>query len=343
MLRRVRLVVAALVAALFAATPAAAQKTDIVVLQRGDRLTVEIDNLDRGRLVVKTDDLGIVYIEWDKVREVTSKAVFEIDDEASNRYLGSLGPGAEGQLTVHTSIGDIVLPLLSVVRIQRIGASFWQRLDGSVDIGASYASSSDLLKIDASASATYRRPRWESTLSGQSSITRQPDAAETRRNEGTFEYQRDLRWAHWLAFGQAQVSQNVELGYDLRTAGTGGAGRFLLRRSRDRLLAGGGLSVNREWPVDGDKRTNVEALGSIGYDFVTYDSPRTDVGASLTVLPSLSDAGRVRANIDVSLSRELVKDLFLKISFYERYDRRPPTEGAENHDYGTTLSFGWTF
>jgi hypothetical protein len=340
----VGLVAVLLLAFILAAVPAAAQKTDIVVLLRGDRLTCEIDRLERGRLVVKTDDLGTVYVEWDKVREVTAAASFEIDDQDGNRYLGALSPGAaEGEMTVTTIIGPIALPMRSVVGMQRIGAGFWQRIDGSIDLGASYTSSSDLLKIDASAAATYRQPRWEMTIAGESSITRQPDADETRRNEGSLQYLKTLRSARWVALAQGEVSQNVELGYDLRTAVAGGVGRYLLKRSRDGLVAGGALSVNREWPVDGEERSNTEAVGMITYDRATYDFPRTEIHAGTAVLPSLSDTGRVRADVDLSFSRELFRDLFLKISFYERYDNRPPTEGAAHHDYGTTLSFGWSF
>jgi hypothetical protein len=340
----VRTIVLSLAALLITSAPAAAQKTDIVLLLNGDRLTCEIKQLDRGRLVVTTDDMGTVNIEWDKVREVTAAAMFEIDDESGSRYLGSLAPGAAaGEMIVKTRVGDLTLPMPSVARLQRIGSGFWQRVDGSLDIGASYTSSSDLLKIDMSADASYRQPLWELQLAAQSSITRQPGASETRRNEGSAQYSRALRWRHWLSLVQGQVSQNVELGYDLRTSATGGVGRFLLQRSRDRLVAGGGLSVNREWPVDGELRSNVEALGALSYDYVTYDSPKTDISASVSVLPSLSDTGRVRANVDASFSRELIKDLYLKISFYERYDNRPPTEGAAHHDYGSTLSFGWSF
>lgn len=333
-----------LIGLIASAAPAAAQKTDIVVLLRGDRLTCEVQRLERGRLVATTDDLGTVYIEWDKVREVTATASFEIEDENGNRYLGTLGPGAAaGEMNVTTVIGNITVPMRSVVGIQRIGAGFWQRIDGAVDLGASYTSSSELLKIDASVKATYLRPQWEVTVAGQSSITRQPDAQETRRNEGSIQYLKSLRSPRWLALGQGEVSQNPELGYDLRTGVAGGIGRYLLRRSRDRVLAGGGLAVNREWPVDGDQRTNTELLGAISYDRATYDFPKTDINISLAVLPSLSDTGRVRADFDAGFSRELFKDLFLKIGFYERFDNRPPSEGAVHHDYGSTLSFGWSF
>jgi hypothetical protein len=340
----VRILALLLAALLVASVPAAAQKTDIVVTLRGDRITCEVQRLERGRLVVTTDDMGTVNIEWDKVRELTAAANFEIDDESGSRYLGSLGAGtAAGEMILKTRVGELTLPMHSVVRIQRIGSGFWQRVDGSIDVGASYTSSSDLLKIDMSSTATYRQPLWEVTLAAESSITRQPEAPETRRNEGSLQYLRLMRWKRWLTFGQGEVSQNVELGYDLRTAATGGAGRFMLQRVRDRLTAAGGLSVNREWPVDGEKQSNVEALGWIAYDYVTYDSPKTDIGASVAVLPSLSDPGRVRSNIDAHFSREVFKDFFLKISFYERYDNRPPTESAAHHDYGSTLSFGWSF
>jgi hypothetical protein len=339
-----RLAVLLFAAVLVPAAPAAAQKTDIVVLIRGDRITCEIKQLDRGRLVVSTDDMGTIGIEWDKVREVTATANFEIDDESGSRYLGALSPGAAaGEMIVKTRVGDLTLPMHSVVHMQRIGAAFWQRWDGSIDLGASYTSSSDLLKIDMSSTATYRQPLWVVTLAGQSSITRQPDAPETRRNEGSAQYMRNLRWRRWLGYWQGEVSQNVELGYDPRTSIGGGVGHYLVQRGRDRLFVGGGLSVNREWPVEGEERSNVEAPLLVAYDHVKYDSPRTDFGTSFSILPSLSDPGRVRANVDVRFSREVFKDFFLKLSVYERFDNRPPTEGAAHHDYGSTLSFGWSF
>ena len=42
------------------ASPALAAKTDVVVLRNGDRLTGEVQQLERGRLQLKTDDLGTV-------------------------------------------------------------------------------------------------------------------------------------------------------------------------------------------------------------------------------------------------------------------------------------------
>ena len=43
----------------------AREKTDVVILKNGDRITGEIKKLDRGKLKLKTDDMSTVYIELD--------------------------------------------------------------------------------------------------------------------------------------------------------------------------------------------------------------------------------------------------------------------------------------
>ena len=49
-----------------------------------------------------------------------------------------------------------------------------------------------------------------------------------------------------------------------------------------------------------------------------------------------------RGNLDVSLRREIISDLFFDISFYESYDSAPPS-GAETTDYGIVTSLGYKF
>ena len=61
---------------LSAVVPAAAQKTDIIELVNGDRLTCEIQKMDRGKVTAKTDGLGTLSIEWDDIVRVSSIAVY---------------------------------------------------------------------------------------------------------------------------------------------------------------------------------------------------------------------------------------------------------------------------
>ena len=112
-------------------------KTDIVVLENGDQVTCEIQSLTRGKLRVKTDDMGTIDIEWDKIASLTGKGLFEIEDLGGHLYHGPLETVSERGLRVTTTTGTETVPLPSVVRIMMIKARFWKRLSGSVDVGFS--------------------------------------------------------------------------------------------------------------------------------------------------------------------------------------------------------------
>jgi hypothetical protein len=321
----------------------AAAKADVVVLRNGDRLTGEVRELTRGRLSLKTDDIGTIDIEWDKVVSVDADATFEVNDLDGRQFFGALRPGLRpGEVKVASLLGEVALDLLRVVVIQRLGATFWQRLDGSIDAGISYTSSSELLKLDVAARIVMTRRAYELSLDGESTMTRQTDVEDTRRNNLTLGYGR--RYAnHWVAFAQGQLEQNRELGFDVRGALAAGGGRYLVHGRRQQLLGGLGLRVNREKPLEGEATTNTEAALLLTYDLFAYDFPKIDVYADVAAFASLSDWGRTRLELDVRVKREILKDFTVSLRAYESYDSRPPTEGVDRHDYGASFGFGWTF
>src|SRR5262249_23527488 len=103
------------------ASPAFAAKTDVIVLKNGDHLTGEVEQLERGRLSVKTDDMGTLEIEWDKVASVAATAPFDVDDLHGHRYMGSLVPGAvAGQMLIVWAGQTETVDLMAVVRMRRL-------------------------------------------------------------------------------------------------------------------------------------------------------------------------------------------------------------------------------
>src|SRR4051812_22931659 len=74
----------------------AAPKTDILELKNGDRITCEIQKLDRGKITVKTDGIGTISVEWDDVARVTSAARYDIELASGQRVFGSLARGDAG-------------------------------------------------------------------------------------------------------------------------------------------------------------------------------------------------------------------------------------------------------
>ncbi len=326
-----------------AALPAFAAKTDVVVLKNGDHLTGEVEQLERGRLQLKTDDLGTVQIEWDKVASVAASAPFDVDDMQGNRYLGSLVPGpGPGQVQIVWAGHTDTLELLNVFRVRRLNTSFWKRLDGSLDVGASYTSASELFKLDLSAALGFERPGYEVSSAATATITSQPGVDETRRSLLSLSYGRRFP-NRWVALVKGQVEQNRELGFDLRSSASAGGGRYLVQSARDRFLAGAGISVNRERPVEGETTTNVEATAVLTYDRFSYDFPKVDVSLAVAGYASLNHGGRYRLDVEGQLKRELVKDFYATLRGYESYDSRPATAGSPRNDYGVTFALGWSF
>lgn len=61
----------AMVALMLLAHPARSEcqdRTDLVVLANGDRITGEVRGLSRGRLELDTDSAGTIHLEWADVR-----------------------------------------------------------------------------------------------------------------------------------------------------------------------------------------------------------------------------------------------------------------------------------
>ena len=115
------------------------------MLFNGDRLTGEVKELVLGQLQFKTDNLGTTYIEWDKIVSVSATGEFELQLVNGDLLLGSIDAGpSEGEMTLDQETGKRVLDLSSILRITRIKRSFWDRIDGKLDLGASYSQASEV-------------------------------------------------------------------------------------------------------------------------------------------------------------------------------------------------------
>lgn len=324
------------------ATPAGG-KVDVVVLQNGSRVVGEIRSMSRGRLELRTDDMGTVYVEWGNVAHVTAPEFFEVEDMEGGLYFGSLRPGrAEGALDVVADWGENSLLLRRVARIQLVKSGFWDRFRGSVDVGASYTSATELLQLEADADVRYRRPAFEASAKANAVLTQQPEVEDTRRSSLALAYARLFPNRHRF-FAQATLEQNRELGFDLRSSLLGGWGYMLARDRGNELVGGGGLALNREKPVEGEGTTNVEAVLGLDWANFAYDFPNTDIRVTAFGYLGLSQWGRFRAEASASLRREVFADLYVGLRAYESYDSEPATEGAQKNDWGVSLTLGYSF
>ena len=92
--------------ALAGTTSALAQKTDVVYLTNGDRITGDVKRLERGRLLVKTQSMGSIYLEWTAVEQVVSDKHLQLELTDGRRVLGSLHRAFGSQISVATVFGE---------------------------------------------------------------------------------------------------------------------------------------------------------------------------------------------------------------------------------------------
>ena len=118
----------------------------------------------------------------------------------------------------------------------------------------------------------------------------------------------------------------------------------MIQTNHRRLNWLGGLAFNREFLVgSAEAQNSLEALGTARFQAFRYKEPELQFDTNLTVYPSITDWGRVRADFTIVLSYEVFTDFFVNLNLLDTYDSNPPVEGAATNSIRFTVSVGWSF
>ncbi len=323
--------------------PALAQKTDVIVLFNGDRVTCDIRSYDAGRLSVKTDIASDISVKWNKIVSITSSKEFEIETTDGFTHYGTLAPSdPPGKLRVVSQAETEDLDFLTVVRISPMYESFWRRWQGSIDLGFNYTQASQYVQFTFNGSAEFRRPTFELATNVSVFFTSQSDVPSNQRASFLTQYEKFLA-DRWLIVGLGGVDRNIQLGLDWRYSLGAGYGRDLVDTNQTRLTAAAGLLGMHEEPVTGESTNDLAAIVSAQFSHFTYDFPKVTIGASLAVIPYLTQGGRVRVNFNGSVKREIARDFYLTLSIFDDFDNRDPSTGQAKNDWGPVLAVGYSF
>jgi len=320
------------------------QKTDVVILNNGDRLTGEVKYLRVGILTYKTDNMETVEIQWNKIKSIETKNFYEVEVADGRVFFGSISPSHdEGMMTVNGVTIDHELFMKYVVRINRIKESFWDIIEGSIKFGFSFTKASNIGQLSLGGNAKYRTKINVSELSVNSVITTTEKEPTSSKNDLSFSYQHNLQY-QWFATGIASLQENSELGIKLRASLGGGVGNNFIQTQNQWLYPFAGLSVNREAKSDQTESiNNIEGLISAQYQFFKYDHPKATFLTYIFVFPSLSNLGRFRFNYNIEMSWEMVLDFYWDLTFYFEYDNQPQSENASQSDYNIQTSLKYIF
>ena len=303
---RVRIHVLLTSVLLIAAGPVRAQKTDEVVLWNGNVITGEVKSLQQGQLKFKTDHAGTIYIEWEFINSVTSTSFFEVETQRGEFFYGMLSPAPEfRELVIMGPTRSVVLDMEQVVEIMPIRQTFWGRIDGSLNLGASFTSADSILQYSFESDAAYRVRKFSAKVTLSSIETRQEDRDTTFRDNVDFTYTR-YRKNRYFGAGSLAFSRSSELGIDFRAELGGVYGRSFVQSNRTRLSGAVGLTVSRETPV-GEAPSDfvLSAAIQVSYHFFLYNFPKTDLSVDMAVLPSISEWPRLRIDLGICSIRKV--------------------------------------
>ena len=312
-----------------------AQKTDKVYLKNGDVVTGEIKSMKLAKMTFDMNGPGDINIKWEEIIRLRSNKTFQVALQ-------------DGQILV-TKLDSVFfetqkIGLDEMVEIIRIRNKFLQRLQGDVNLGFNYTKTSDITQFNFGSSTTYRIPKLETNLKLNSVVSRSSsDTITSKKLDATAGVLRTLNKRYYL-MSYLGWERNTQLGLDNRYLLTGGGGKIIFNDNSKRLLAGSGLSYNREQFSDSSSfKGNLEAVGIVEFKKFRYTFPKINIDAQLNVYPSLSDWGRIRMNLQANTSIEIFKDFSVGFTFYDNYDSRPSSDAASNNDFGVTFNIGYTF
>lgn len=323
-----------------------AQRSDLIFLENGDRITGQIESLETGILEISTDTTSNrVRIEWRFVERLVSDTHQSLELADGRRLFGPLLPSPETRsVLVGTADGPVLVRTGDIVAAWPVEQGFWDNVDLDLIFGLSYASSTGIGTYTLGVDTSYISPDilFDARLRSELTVQRDADERTTTRNVAALDYTRSLEGLRYRSL-LAEIEQNDALGIDFRVLAGGVLGRFLIKENRRQWRLGAGLAYSHELPETGSSESNLEGVIATRFRLFRFDSPERDIDTGLFIFPSLTDFGRVRADFRTTLTIEVTSDLDWALEGYFRFDSDPLSGDGERSEYGIVMLLKYSF
>ena len=329
----------------------AREKTDVLVMRNGDRLTCEIKSLDSNVLYIKLDyALGTISLDWSKVDHIESKQLFLVKTQEGSVYSGTLSTTVSFSArpvtieVLEPSAKKVELDKSQITQVNETAENLLQRFNGEIGLGSTYNRGNQSAQYNLNADVNYPRERWSASAAYSSILSSSNGSSVSTRNDFEFSALRLLRWNNWYYTGVTEFLQSSQQGITLQSTFGGGIGRYLKNTSRASISLTGGFAWQRINYQQGVVTAPTEKVtsGLIATQLNLYHFDRTNLNITAILLPALSDPGRVHFNLNTSYYVKIWRGLNWNITVYGNWDNRPPP-GFSGVDYGSTAGLSWKF
>lgn len=337
-------------AVLFAGSLYAREKNDVIVMENGDRFTGEIKGLDAGVLRVSLDYVdGTISIEWSKVARLESSQLFVVQTEDGALYSGELTsrePSASQPVEIQVvESADTKIPIerSQLVKLDETSETFLNQLSADVNLGVVYSKGNNATQYSLGTDLEYRRERWNAEAAFNSSLSSSTGSTTSTRNQLTLSASRMWRDNYFYS-GLGGFLQSSVQGIHLQTSLGGGIGKFLKNTNRTRIsLLGGLIWQSTDYSPSTAEVPRQEVFGGVASaELKVFLFKKTNLSATVMLIPALSDPGRVYYNTNASYYLKFFGDFSWNFSFYGNWDTRPPPH-FNGADYGYSSGITWSF
>ncbi len=322
----------------------AAPKTDVVIFKNGDKLTGELKSLKRGQLFLNTDATGTIGIEWDKISAVISNQQIQVETSNGTRYFGILATSDEAAtIVVVTDDGPKSLSADWIIVMNPIEGGGIRALEVDVSVGYNFAKAGGVEQATLGVNMDFRSLLRIESLRFSTILSDSDSQEASRRTNLGLQHTRLWR-ERWFSTGSLTFDQNDELGLNLRSSLGFGGGRYTIQSNSMLLSFEAGLQFSRENLVnEPEDLDSLESIFTAKWDWFLFDDPELDWSSMFQLIPSLTEKGRVRGELDTTLSWEIIGDLKWAVSLYGSWDNQPQSTGGATSDYGVNTSLAYEF
>ncbi|MBU2951860.1 DUF481 domain-containing protein [Tamlana agarivorans] len=318
-------------------------QVDTLKLKNKVILTGEVKRLSQGVITIETDYSDSDFkVEFDKVAHIHIIKKTLIILSKGRRSFGHLTTNKEGKLQVTTDEGKVeIFSMNEMVALSEINDKFLERFTGSIDLGFNLSKANHLRQFTVGGALHYIDKSW--VMDGSVNILNsyQDDIDDTKRTDAKIDVLRIIVDGKWFIVASTSFLSNTEQALKGRLSPSLGAGKFIKNNNKLYWGIGLGLLYNIENYIDSTlNKTSSEVFVSSNINLFNFDD--LSLSAEAKLLPSLSQKGRIRSDINLTIKYDLPSDFYIKGGFTVNYDNQPAIEGNDT-DYVVTTGIGWKF
>lgn len=337
----------------FCASPLALarDKTDVIVMKNGDRITGEVKQLENGVLSVSLDYVdGTISIDWLKVARIESSSLFLVQLENGSIFSAKV-VNAESPTGNPVTIEiqpdgqePLVVEKSTVARMTQTSESVVERFSGQITAGVNYSKGNNTTQFTFGSEVDYQETRWGGRATYGSNLSSSSGATTATRNQVDLIAYRLLPWKNYFYAGTGGFLQSSVQGIQQQANLGIGLGRFLKNNNRIRFSVLGGLGWQKDnyVPAAQAERSQDIGVALVSSNLQIFSFKKTQFNLNVALAPALTQSGRLFSRINATYYLKLFGQVDWNLSFYGNWDTQPPAQ-LPSSDYGTSIGLSWKF